>query len=192
MTEVGSAATRAISYPKGCNEEVQVIVVIMGVSGSGKTTVGERLAARLGCGFSDADEFHSDANKAKMAAGTPLTDADRQPWLQAMHEAIVERAGQGEDHVFACSALKRRYREVLRGDADDVRLVFLDGPREVLAERVGSRRGHFFASTLLDDQLANLEAPEEDEALIVDIRNKPDDIVEQIAQALAAPASHRD
>jgi gluconokinase len=192
MTEVGSAATRAISYPKGCNEEVQVIVVIMGVSGSGKTTVGERLAARLGCGFSDADEFHSDANKAKMAAGTPLTDADRQPWLQAMHEAIVERAGQGDDHVFACSALKRRYREVLRGDADDVRLVFLDGPREVLAERVGSRRGHFFASTLLDDQLANLEAPGEDEALNVDIRNKPDDIVEQIAQALAAPASHRD
>lgn len=172
-------------------KSVSVIVIIMGVSGSGKTTIGERLAARLGCGFSDADQFHSDANKAKMAAGTPLTDADREPWLQAMHEAIVERARLGEDHVFACSALKRRYRQVLRGEVEDVRLVFLHGPREVLAERVGKRRGHFFAATLLDDQLANLEPPGKGEALLVDIRNRPDEIVEQIAQALAAPGGDR-
>lgn len=171
--------------PNGCNEEVQVIVVIMGVSGSGKTTIGEQLASRLGCGFSDADEYHGPANKAKMAAGIALTDADREPWLQAMHEAIADQARQGGNHVFACSALKRRYRELLRGGIRDVRLVFLHGPREVLAERVGNRRGHFFASSLLGDQLANLEPPTEDEALTVDIRNTPDEIVEQIAQALA-------
>lgn len=168
------------------NQGVQVIVVIMGVSGSGKTTIGEQLAARLGCGFSDADEYHGAANKAKMAAGTPLTDEDRQPWLQAMHEAIAERARQGKDHVFACSALKRRYRDVLSGEVADVRLVFLQGPRDVLEERIANRRGHFFASALLDDQLANLEPPEKSEALIMDIRQAPDALVEQIVKALAA------
>lgn len=168
------------------NQGVQVIVVIMGVSGSGKTTIGEQLAARLGCGFSDADEYHGAANRAKMAAGTPLTDEDRQPWLQAMHEAIAERARQGKDHVFACSALKRRYRDVLRGEVADVRLVFLQGPRDVLEERIANRRGHFFASALLDDQLANLEPPEKSEALIMDIRQAPDALVEQIVKALAA------
>lgn len=119
-----------------------------------------------------------------MAAGIPLTDEDRQPWLQAMHEAIAERARQGKNHVFACSALKRRYRDVLRGEVVDVRLVFLQGPREVLQERIANRRGHFFASTLLDDQLANLEPPGTSEALIMDIRQTPDELVEQIVQAL--------
>ncbi len=163
-----------------------MIAIVMGVSGSGKTTIGERLAARLGCGFSDADEFHGPANKAKMSAGIALTDADREPWLQAMHEAIADQARQGNDHVFTCSALKRRYRDVLRGDVADVKLIFLDGPREVLAERVGKRRGHFFAATLLDDQLANLEPPQADEALILDIRKTPDEIVEEIVQVLSA------
>lgn len=163
-----------------------MIVVIMGVSGSGKTTIGERLAARLGCGFSDADQYHGAANKAKMARGIALTDEDREPWLQAMHAAIVERARQGNDHVFACSALKRRYRDVLRGNVAEVMLVFLHGPAEILAERIGSRRGHFFDPALLADQLAVLEPPEAGEALSVDIRMTPDEIVERIVQALAA------
>ena len=162
-----------------------MIVVIMGVSGSGKTTIGERLAARLECGFSDADQYHGAANKAKMAQGIALTDADREPWLAAMHAAIAERARQGGDHVFACSALKRRYRERLRGNVADVMLVFLHGPAEVLAQRVTGRRGHFFDPALLADQLAVLEPPGADEALAVDIRLTPDEIVERIVQALA-------
>ena len=163
-----------------------MIVVIIGVSGSGKTTVGERLAARLECGFSDADQYHGAANKAKMAKGIALTDEDREPWLEAMHMAIVERARQGRDHVFACSALKRRYRDLLRGNVAEVMLVFLYGSAEILAERVASRRGHFFDPALLADQLAVLEPPEADEALAVDIRKTPDEIVEQIIRALEA------
>lgn len=169
-----------------------MIVVIMGVSGSGKTTIGEQLAARLGCGFSDADEYHGPANKAKMAAGIPLTDEDRQPWLQAMHDAIAECARQGQHRVFACSALKHRYRDILRGEVADVRLVFLHGPREVLEERIANRRGHFFAATLLDDQLATLEPPDKSEALIMDIRQTRDELVEQIVQGLAAPGCNQD
>lgn len=161
-----------------------MIVVIMGVSGSGKTTIGERLAARLECGFSDADQYHGAGNKAKMAQGIALTDADREPWLAAMHAAIVERTRQGVDHVFACSALKRRYREQLCGNVAEVMLVFLHGPVEVLAKRVTSRRGHFFDPALLEDQLAVLEPPAADEALTVDIRLTPDEIVERIVRAL--------
>ncbi|CDZ95713.1 thermoresistant glucokinase carbohydrate kinase [Pseudomonas saudiphocaensis] len=164
----------------------QMIVVVMGVSGSGKTTIGERLAARLECGFSDADQYHGASNKAKMAQGIALTDADREPWLAAMHAAIVERARQGADHVFACSALKRRYRDQLCGNVADVMMVFLHGPAEVLAKRVASRRGHFFDPALLNDQLAVLEPPTADEALAVDIRLTPDEIVERIVQALEA------
>ena len=163
-----------------------MIVVIMGVSGSGKTTIGERLAARLECGFSDADQYHGAANKAKMAQGIALTDDDREPWLQAMHAAIVERVRQGVDHVFACSALKRRYRDLLCANVAEVMLVFLHGPAEILAERVASRRGHFFDPALLADQLAVLEPPTADEALAVDIRKTPDEIVECIVQVLEA------
>src|SRR5690606_12759404 len=100
-----------------------MIIVVMGVAGSGKTTIGTALAARLGCGFSDADQFHSEANKLKMARGVALTDEDRLPWLRNMHAAIAAQERLGHDHVFACSALKRRYREMLRGDSA-LRLVF--------------------------------------------------------------------
>lgn len=163
-----------------------MIIVVMGVSGSGKTTVGERLAARLGCGFSDADQFHGEANKAKMARGIPLTDEDRRPWLLAMHRALVEQAEKGEDHVFACSALKRQYRDLLRGNVAGLMWVFLHGPTAVLAERVARRRGHFFDPALLNDQLRVLEPPGPDEALALDIRDTPDDLVEQIIQAMRA------
>lgn len=161
-----------------------MIIVVMGVSGSGKTTVGERLAARLGCGFSDADQFHGEANKAKMARGIPLTDEDRWPWLQAMHQAIEEQAEKGGNHVFACSALKRQYRDLLRGNVAGLMLVFLHGPAAILAERVARRRGHFFDPALLEDQLQVLEAPGPDEALALDIRKTPAELVERIIQAM--------
>jgi len=164
-----------------------MIVLIMGVSGSGKTTIGERLAARLGCGFSDADQFHSPANKAKMSRGIALTDADRQPWLLAIRAAMDEQRRQGRDHVFACSALKRRYRELLRGADNDLRLVYLQGPPDLLARRLRQRKGHFFAPELLADQLATLEPPGPDAALVMDIRQPPEVIVERIAEALGSP-----
>lgn len=163
-----------------------MIVLLMGVSGSGKTTIGERLAVRLGCGFSDADQFHSPANKTKMSRGIALTDADRLPWLLAIRAAIDEQRRLGRDHVFACSALKRRYRELLRGAADDLRLVYLQGPSDLLARRLRQRKGHFFAPELLADQLATLEPPGPDEALVMDIRLPPDVIVERIAAALGS------
>lgn len=164
-----------------------MIVLVMGVSGSGKTTIGERLAARLGCGFSDADQFHSPANKAKMSRGIALTDADRQPWLLAIRAAMDEQRRQGRDHVFACSALKRRYRELLRGADDDLRLVYLQGPPDLLARRLRQRKGHFFAPELLADQLDTLEPPNPGEALVMDIRQPPEVIVERIAEALGSP-----
>lgn len=168
-----------------------MIVLVMGVSGSGKTTIGERLAARLGCGFSDADSFHSPENKARMARGIPLTDADRLPWLQAMRGAIDEQRARGDDHVFACSALKRRYRDMLRGNDAGLYIVFLQGPSELLAQRVRSRRGHFFAPELLQDQLATLEPPGADEALTLDIRLSPEEIVEAIVRALPERNANR-
>lgn len=166
------------------------IVLVMGVSGSGKTSVGARLAARLGWGFSDADEFHSAANKAKMASGIALTDDDRRPWLQAMHTAIEARQAGGGRHVFACSALKRAYRQALSGDDPSLLTVFLDGPPEVLADRLTRRSGHFFDPRLLESQLATLEPPTEDDAWRIDIRQPLARIVDDLAkriEALPAP-----
>lgn len=161
-----------------------MIVVIMGVAGSGKTTIGKQLAARLGWGFSDADEFHSDANKDKMASGVALDDEDRRPWLQAMHEAIEARRRQGHDWVFACSALKHRYRQLLSGGNEDVVWVYLDGSEALLLERLARRAGHFFDPSLLRSQLQTLEIPREDEAIRVDIRPAPEQIVEAILKRL--------
>lgn len=163
-----------------------MILVVTGVSGSGKTTLGELLAERLGCGFSDADQFHSTANKARMAAGIALTDDDRRPWLQAMHEAIAACQARGEDHIFACSALKRDYRQLLRANVAGLRFIFLHGPPDVLAERLRHRRGHFFAPELLDDQLRTLEPPGADEALTLDIRQPPEQLVDTVIRTLEA------
>ncbi|KAF0814243.1 Thermoresistant gluconokinase [Andreprevotia sp. IGB-42] len=159
-----------------------MIVILMGVSGSGKTTVGELLAAQMGCGFSDADAFHSAANKAKMHAGTPLTDDDRWPWLAAIRAAIEAHQARGEDHVFTCSALKAVYRDILgKGDAD-VHFVYLKGSAALLAQRLAGRSGHFFDPHLLDSQLATLEEPAD--AITVDIAPPPADIVTSIQAAL--------
>ena len=143
-----------------------MIVIVAGVSGSGKTTVGALLAGRLGWRFADADDFHPAANVAKMRAGIPLTDTDRWPWLRAIAAWMDERIGQGEDAVLACSALKRSYRDLLLDGRPAARMVFLAPDREVLARRLASRHGHFFPGQLLSSQLDALEPPAPDEHVL--------------------------
>ncbi|SFW75554.1 gluconokinase [Luteibacter sp. UNCMF366Tsu5.1] len=161
----------------------RMITIVMGVSGSGKSTIGEGLATRLGIPFVDGDSLHPAANRAKMAAGVPLDDADRQPWLEAIVAEMDRHREAGDSLVLACSALKRRYRDFLRGGHDDVRFVYLRAPRELLAERLGHRSGHFFDPRLLDSQLATLEEPTEDEALRVDVALPPAEAVASIIRA---------
>lgn len=138
-------------------------IVVMGVSGSGKSTVAAALAGRVGGIFLDADDFHPPANVAKMAAGIPLTDEDRMPWLARVAEAMIAADRPDRPAVVACSALRRRYREALRAAAADVFFVQLDGPPELLAERIGARTDHFMPASLLMSQLALLEPLESDE-----------------------------
>src|SRR6185503_420658 len=138
-------------------------IVMMGVSGSGKTTVGEALARRLGVPFRDADEFHPKSNVEKMSAGIPLTDADRWPWLDAIASAIRETP-RGAGIVVSCSALKRVYRDrIFPSAVRPIAFVHLDGPKAALAERLKGRKGHFFPPSLLDSQLATLEPLTADE-----------------------------
>ncbi len=152
----------------------------MGVSGSGKTTVGAALADVLGLSFVDGDELHPAANVAKMAAGIPLDDADRAPWLDAVGAVLA--AGPV---VVACSALKRAYRDRLRAAAPALELVFLDGSRELLASRLVARPGHFMPASLLDSQLATLERPSPDERPVtVDIAAPVAEIVASLAERL--------
>ena len=155
-------------------------VVVMGVSGSGKTTVGAALADALGLPFVDADSLHPAANVAKMAAGIPLDDTDRAPWLDAVGAVLA--AGPV---VVACSALKRAYRDRLRAAAPGLKLVFLDGAPALLASRMAARPGHFMPTTLLDSQLATLERPEPDEhALTADIAEPAGEIVASLAERM--------
>jgi carbohydrate kinase (thermoresistant glucokinase family) len=159
----------------------------MGVCGSGKTTVGERLAERLGVQFQDADEFHPSANVAKMSAGIPLTDEDRIPWLDAIGTAI-RNADPARPFVVSCSALKRGYRDRIRTLAGRrVDFVFLTGPREILAARMNGRKGHFMPPSLLDSQLATLEPPTADEQPItVSIDQPVETIVDGVLGGLGA------
>jgi carbohydrate kinase (thermoresistant glucokinase family) len=154
----------------------------MGVSGSGKTTVGAALAATLGLRFVDADDLHPEANVEKMAAGVPLTDDDRWPWLDAVGAVLAEG-----DVVAACSALRRAYRDRLRGLAPDLALVYLHGTRELLAERMGHRPGHFMPASLLDSQLETLEAPADDEHPVrLDIALPVDELVAAAVAGIGA------
>jgi len=159
------------------------LVVVMGVSGSGKSTVGAALAQRLGVPFADADDFHPAANIAKMAAGVPLDDEDRGPWLDAIGEWL---AAHPDGAVMSCSALKRSYRDRLRHHARGVEFLHLAGSREVIARRQASRPGHFMPASLLTSQFATLEPLEPDEGgTVVDVGRGVDDIVEQYVEQLA-------
>jgi len=156
-----------------------MILIAMGVSGAGKTRIGEMLAERLKCSFTDGDAFHSAANKEKMHNGIPLTDDDRWPWLRTIRAAIEEKQAAHEDAVFTCSSLKRSYRDILRAGDKDVCFVYLKGSREVLQERLQTRTGHFFDPSLLQSQLDTLEEPGDDEAITVSIELTPEEIVEE-------------
>lgn len=158
-------------------------VIVMGVSGAGKTTIGQALARRLSWPFLDADDLHSAANVAKMKRGEPLTDADRGPWLDAVQAHIADALGRSTSIVVACSALRHAYRDHLAGGDTRVLFVHLDAPHDVLAARLASRRGHFAAPSLLDSQLASLEPPGDD-AVVVDATRPPDEIVAGIVARL--------
>lgn len=150
----------------------------MGVSGSGKTTVGRALAKELDWPFADADEFHPPANIAKMSTGQPLNDADRAPWLAAIRERIDNWSATQQSAVITCSALKAAYRDQLTGGRAEVKFVYLHGDRALLLQRLAQRENHFMKASMLDSQLAALETPQE--ALTVDIRATPTEIVRQI------------
>jgi gluconokinase len=162
-----------------------MIIVVMGVSGSGKSTVGRLLAQRLGVPYAEADEFHPASNIAKMSAGTPLTDEDRWPWLRSIASWISEREGG----VVTCSALKRRYRDLLRGGGP-VWFLHLHGSRSLLESRVNARAGHFMPPALLDSQLADLEPLEDDEpGVVVDIGGTLEEIVDISLRSLRGQPS---
>ncbi|MBB3035952.1 gluconokinase [Hoyosella altamirensis] len=160
-------------------------LVVMGVAGVGKTTTAQLLAEQLGWMRAEADEFHPQTNIDKMASGTPLTDADRMPWLESIRDWISEQAAAGDDVVLTCSALKRSYRDVLRQANARVRFVFLHGPAPLIAERMQQRSGHFMPTSLLDSQFGDLEPlhPDED-GVTVDLRDTTHQIVTTALTAL--------
>ncbi|WP_245627927.1 gluconokinase [Actinomadura oligospora] len=161
------------------------IVLVMGVAGSGKTTVGRLLAQRLEWNFADADQFHPAANIAKMSAGTPLTDADRMPWLRTIGTWIDVHGAVGRPGVVTCSALKRSYRALLTKDRPEVLPVFLDGDSVLIARRMAQRSAHFFRRGMLDGQFRILERPAPDEhILVLPITETADDLVSLIAAAV--------
>ena len=161
------------------------VLVVMGVSGSGKTTVAAMLAGRLGWEFGDADDFHSPVNVRKMGGGTPLVDDDRWPWLAGMAAWIDATRTVGRHGVLACSALRRAYRQVLIGSRADVLLVYLHGDRALIGERQAARHNHFMPPALIDSQFATLEEPGPDEnPLIVSVRPRPAVIVDEIVRAV--------
>ncbi|MGB7445077.1 MAG: gluconokinase [Coleofasciculaceae cyanobacterium] len=161
-----------------------MIVILMGVSGSGKSKIAKDLAEALGWDFDDADEFHSWAAKDKMSQGVPLNDLDRQPWLNKMQSAIDHWLMAGENHCLACSALKSSYRRTLRCDDSRVKLVYLQGSFELIYERLRNRQGHFMNENLLQSQFDTLEKPSQEEAIYIDISQTPQEVVEEIKKYL--------
>ena len=160
-----------------------MILVMMGVAGSGKTTIARTLAERLGWRFQEGDALHPPANVAKMSAGTPLTDEDRWPWLHAIAAVIDSWRAEGASGIVTCSALKRAYRDILIGPRTDVRLVHLAGEKALIAGRMAARKGHFMPTALLDSQFATLEPPGADEnPIVVDIGPEPEAIVRAIEE----------
>ena len=166
------------------------ILVVMGVSGSGKSTVAAPLARRLGWDFQEGDDLHPEANIAKMKAGIALTDADRAPWLAAIGAWINGEIAAGRSGVVTCSALKRAYRDGLRAGRRTVRIVYLRGSRALIAERVRQRTGHFMPASLLASQFAALETPQpSEEAIVVDITQPAEAQIDEIIAALGTSAA---
>ena len=170
-----------------------VIAVVMGVSGSGKTTVAALLAAALGCQFQEGDDLHPRDNVEKMHRGTPLSDADRMGWLHKIAEEIDGWRARGESGVLTCSALKRSYRDIIIGDRSDVTLVYLKGSHDLIHRRMATRHGHFMPVALLDSQFATLQEPTPDEhPITVDVGGRPADIATEIVRQLEATAGDSD
>jgi carbohydrate kinase (thermoresistant glucokinase family) len=167
-----------------------LVAVVMGVSGSGKSTIASQLAAGLGWEYQEGDALHPPENVEKMKGGTPLTDADRLPWLRRIAERIDDWRARGQSGVVTCSALKRSYRDVIIGDRPDVVLVYLKGSPGLIKQRLAQRRGHFMPPALLDSQFALLEEPAADERPItVDIGGTPEEIVTEIVGQLRSRQS---
>lgn len=160
------------------------VVVLMGVSGSGKTTVGRALAQRLGCPFYDADDFHPSANVAKMAAGTPLNDDDRRPWLARLQQLLAAHLAAGETAVLACSALKQSYREQLRAGNAALRFIYLHGDMNTIRRRLQARENHYMAAEMLPGQFDTLEEPSPAEAHWISIDGDVDEIVDRIMKKI--------
>ena len=159
-----------------------MVIILMGVTGSGKSTVGEALTQALGWPFYDGDDFHPPANVAKMASGMPLDDEDRWPWLQLLADGIGTWLGRGENAVLACSALKQAYRDILLGGRQQVHIVHLKGSKELIGGRLAQRQHRYMPASLLDSQFATLEAPRE--AVEVDIAPSPAAIAAEIRRRL--------
>ena len=159
-----------------------MVVIVMGVTGAGKTTVGRALAEALGWEFHDGDELHSEASKRKMHLGIALDDADRAPWLAALRKLIESMVSEGRNGVVACSALKQSYRDEIVVDPNSVKVVYLKGSKELIAERLRNRAGHFMNPDLLQSQIDTLEEPRD--AVVVDISGAPEAIVREIRARL--------
>ncbi len=168
------------------------VLVVMGVSGSGKTTVAAMLAGRLHWTFEEGDNLHPASNVEKMHSGIPLTDEDRKPWLRAIAEWIDHWRERHEHGVITCSALKREYRRIIIGDRSDVRLVYLKGDKVVIAKRLAARQGHFMPTSLLQSQFDTLEQPApEENPIVVEVGPSPREIVDQIQSVLVEEAAAR-
>ena len=156
--------------------------IVMGVSGTGKSTIGKLLSDRTGWGFYDADDFHPPSNIAKMNHGIPLTDSDRVPWLLKLQQLIVKISDKGQHGILACSALKSQYRQILQNDRSDVIFIYLRGNYDCIQSRIQQRTGHFMSSSLLRSQFDTLEEPQN--ALTIDVSDPPEAIVEEILHYL--------
>lgn len=164
-----------------------MVLLVMGVTGSGKSTIAKLLADRLGWLFLEADDFHSPANKQKMHAGIPLTNEDRIPWLESIHQELLRQHQEGKNVVLACSALKKEYRRLLEVDLP-LRVIYLKGSYELIRARLHARHGHFAGEAILADQFANLEEPHD--AVTTSVEARPEQIVNQIIAALGLPAAN--